>query len=406
MATSIIIGPTATTIIAATTTVTTTRAGTGTRTGSIRTIICTPTATTTATLIIMRARPVDIIAGGNQGDSDSEDPSPDVAEDGQNGRPLAKAARLLLLHASEAYIFTVELRHLRYFVAVAEMENVSRAASQKLYISQPSISRQIRDLEDEVGVQLFERMPKSVRLTDAGRVFLEKARATLKETEDAVATVRALAGKGAGELHVGDFPLVTARIMPGLLRHYQKAMSNVHVKLHDWPVEKAIAGVRNGQLQLAIIIPPLTPNSLDELQFEQLLATRICLAVSGNHPFARRRSVSLAEAAREPFVGLMHEEYPQHRAYLAAIFAKVKEKPNIVEEHDGWAGVLSAVDAGTGVALVSDAFTYAFGDRLKLLRLTPEPKRVAIGILTRRGKLTPAAEKFWQCAKEAFCAIR
>jgi len=299
----------------------------------------------------------------------------------------------------------VELRHLRYFVAVAEMENVSRAASQKLYISQPSISRQIRDLEDEVGVQLFERMPKSVRLTDAGRVFLEKVRAILKQTEDAVSTVRALAGKSAGELHVGDFPLVTARMMPRVLRHYQKVIPNVHLKLHDWPVEKAIAGVRKGQLQLAIIIPPLTPNSLDELRFEELMTVRICLAVSSDHPFARRRSISLAEAARQPFVALMHEEYPQHRAYLAAVFAKVKDKPRIVEEHDGWAGVFSAVGAGTGVAMVSDAFNDAFGDRVKVLRLTPEPRRVAIGILTQKGKLTPAAQKFWQCAKEAFCAI-
>jgi DNA-binding transcriptional LysR family regulator len=222
----------------------------------------------------------------------------------------------------------------------------------------------------------------------------------LKDTDDAVATVRTLAGKCASELHVGDFPLATARMMPGLLRHYQKAMPNVHVKLHDWPVEKEITGVRNGQLQLAIIIPPLKPNSLDELHFEELLAARICLAVSCDHPFARRPSLSLAEAAREPFVGLMHEEFPQHRVYLVAIFAKVKDKPRIVEEHDGWAGVFSAVDAGTGVAIVSDAFTYAFGDRIKLLRLTPEPKRVAVGILTRKGRLSPAAEKFCECAKQ------
>src|SRR6478609_9405587 len=99
----------------------------------------------------------------------------------------------------------VELRHLRYFVAVAEMENVSRAATQRLYVSQPSLSRQIRDLEEELGVQLLERRAKSVSLTEAGRVFLEKARAILKETDDAVAEVRAVAGKTATELHVGDW---------------------------------------------------------------------------------------------------------------------------------------------------------------------------------------------------------
>ena len=300
----------------------------------------------------------------------------------------------------------MELRHLRYFVAVAEMENVSRAATQRLYVSQPSLSRQIRDLEEELGVQLLERRAKSVCLTEAGRAFLEKARAILKDTDNAVATVRALAGKRETELHIGDWPLATGRIMPALLRAYQKAMPKVKVKLHDWPVEKNIAGVRESRLHLAIIIPPLKSNSLDELNFEELLTLRVCLAVSSNHPFARKQSVSLADAVREPFIGLMLEEYPRFQEYLAAIFASVNEKPRIVEEHDGWAGVFSAVDAGTGVAIVSDAFTYAFGDRIKLLRIIPEPKRVPIGILTRRGRLSPAAEKFRDCAKDAFAAVR
>jgi DNA-binding transcriptional LysR family regulator len=295
----------------------------------------------------------------------------------------------------------VELRHLRYFVAVAEMENLSRAATQRLYVSQPSLSRQIRDLEEELGVQLLERRPKSVCLTEAGRAFLEKARAILKDTDDAVSTVRALGGKRETELNVGDLPIATGQMMPGLIRSYQKAMPTVRVKLHDWPVEKEIAGVRDGRLQLAIIIPPLKSNSLDELRFVELLTVRVCLAVASDHPFAGRKSVPLADAARERFIGLMHEEYPRYQEYLDAIFAPVSEKPRIVEEHDGWAGVFSAVDAGTGVAIVSDAFTYAFGERIKVLRLTPEPKRVPIGILTRSGRLSPAAEKFCECAKEA-----
>ena len=88
----------------------------------------------------------------------------------------------------------MELRHLRYFVAVAEMENVTRAATEKLHVAQPSWSRQIRDLEDEVGVPLLERTAKSVRLTDAGRAFLDDARAILKQTDDAVLRARAIGG--------------------------------------------------------------------------------------------------------------------------------------------------------------------------------------------------------------------
>ena len=297
----------------------------------------------------------------------------------------------------------MELRHLRYFVAVAEMENVSRAAL-KLHVSQPALSRQIRDLEDEIGFSLLERTAKSVRLTDAGRKFLDDARVLLQNADEAVTKARGIAGKH--ELLVGDWPLATGRMMPALLRAYQQAVPNVHVKLHDWPVDQNIVGVREGRLQLAIIVAPLKAKALDDLLFQKLMSMRASLAASCDHPFMRRQSVSLAEAAREPFIGLVREKYPHYPEYVATIFAGVNEKPRLVEEHDGWAGLFSAVRAGTGVALYSDAFSYMFGDRVKLLRLTPEPKRVPIGIITRKGKLSPAAEKFCQCAKEAFSALR
>jgi DNA-binding transcriptional LysR family regulator len=298
----------------------------------------------------------------------------------------------------------VELRHLRYFVAVAEMENVSRAATQKLHVAQPSLSRQIRDLEDEVGVPLLERGAKSVRLTDAGRAFLEEARAILKRADDAVLKARGIAGKQ--ELLVGDWSLGTGRIMPALLRAYQQALPNVAVKLHDWTVDQNITGVRDGRLELAIILFPLKGNALAELQFQELTTARVCLSVSAEHPFARRKSVPLVEAAREPFIGLTPEKYPRYEEYVAAIFARANDKPKIAEEHDGWAGVFSAVSAGKGVTVSADVFSYMFGDRIKHLRLTPEPERVRLGVITRKGKLNPAAEKFCECAKEVFAALR
>ena len=300
----------------------------------------------------------------------------------------------------------VELRHLRYFVAVAEMENLSRAATQKLHVAQPSLSRQIRDLEDEVGVPLLERTPKSVRLTDAGRAFLDDARAILKQADEAVLRARAISGKQATELLVGDWPLGTGRIMPELLHAYQQAMPTVHVKLHDWSVDNNIGGVRDGRLHLAIIIAPLKLSALADLQFQELVKVRVCLVVSARHPFARKQSVSLIDAAREPFIGLIRERYPRYQEYIDAIFASVKDKPRIIEEHDGWAGVFSSVAAGAGVATSTAAFSSMFGDRVKCIGLKPEPPRVSIGIVTRKGKLSPAAEKFCECAREAFTVLR
>lgn len=118
------------------------------------------------------------------------------------------------------------------------------------------------------------------------------------------------------------------------------------------------------------------------------------------HPFARRRTVSLADAAREPFVTFARGVYSDYHNQFAAVFADVKVRPRIVEEHDDFSSLVSAIETGTGVALVSDAFAYATGERVKLLRFNPEPKTAVLGIAAPEGRLSPAAEKFWRCATQ------
>jgi DNA-binding transcriptional LysR family regulator len=294
----------------------------------------------------------------------------------------------------------VELRHLRYFVAAAETENVSRAAL-KLHVSQPALSRQIRDLEDEIGFCLLERTAKSVRLTQAGRAFLSDARALLQQADEVVKKARAIAGAESTELKVGYSPAATARILPAILRAYQRVTSKAQVKLHDWSNEENVAGLRDGRLHLAFVVRPPREASLEGIRFEELVRERICLAVPPHHAFATRRSVSLADAASEPFIGLTREEYPDYHSFLSVIFGSLKTKPQLIEEHDSISGVMSSVEAGIGIAIGAEAFGYSFGNRVKLLRLTPEPKPISIGIAAPNGRLSPAAEKFWQSAKEA-----
>jgi len=289
---------------------------------------------------------------------------------------------------------------LRYFVAVAEMENVSRAAL-KLHVSQPALSRQIRDLEDEIGFSLLERTAKSVRLTDAGRAFLDNARALLQNADEAVTKARAVASAEPTELHVGYSPTPTAEILPKILRAFQAAMPNVHVRLHDWSNKDILEGIRDGRLQLGLIVPPAKASALPDLRYEGLFHERVCVAVAPQHPFARRRAIPLAEVAAEPLIGLTREDYPNYYDYLSVIFLKLKQKPRVVEEHDSFSAVMSAVEAGTGVALGGDVLGHILGNRVKLLHITPEPKPVAVGIVGTKGRLSPAAEKFWQCAKEA-----
>jgi len=289
---------------------------------------------------------------------------------------------------------------LRYFVAVAETENVSRAAL-KLHVSQPALSRQIRDLEEEIGFLLLERTAKAVKLTEAGRVFLNDARELLRQVDQAVRKARAIAKAEPTELHVGYSPTAVAHLLPKALRAFQRAMPQIQLRLHDLGFETILGRLRDRKLDIGLIIRPAKATSLHDLRYEELFRERVCLAVALQHPFALRKSVSLAEAAGEPIIGLTREDYPGYFDYLSAIFAPVKQKPRVVEEHDSMAGIVSSIEAGNGVALAAEVFGYSFGNRVKLLRLTPEPKPVSIGIASAKGKLGAAAQRFWQCAKEA-----
>src|SRR4029077_7547510 len=147
------------------------------------------------------------------------------------------------------------------------MKNVSRAAL-KLHVSQPALSRQIRDLEDEIGFPLLERTAKSVRLTDAGRAFLDNARALLQNADEAVTKARAVASAEPTEIHVGYSPMPTAEILPKTLQAFQQAMPNVHVRSHDWSNREILDGIRDGRLQLGLIIPPPKASALDDVRYE------------------------------------------------------------------------------------------------------------------------------------------
>jgi LysR family transcriptional regulator, benzoate and cis,cis-muconate-responsive activator of ben and cat genes len=293
----------------------------------------------------------------------------------------------------------MELRHLRYFMAAAEVENVSRAAV-KLHLSQPALSRQIRDLEQEVGFALFERSPRSMHLTPAGKTFLEEVRAVLQRVEDAVNRARAVATGGQAELHVGYAPSPMVRIMPPALRVFQAESPGVRVRLHDLSTEEMLSGVRDGKLELAFLVRPNRAR-LRGLHFEELARESMCLTVPPSHELARAGSVSLAQASRLPLVTFSRKEYPEYHEYLEALFASVKPRLRITEEHDSASSLIAAVESGAGVAIVPRSFSCSAGPRLTLLPLTPEPERIVLGAVWPDAGLKPLAERFWKSSKQA-----
>jgi len=291
----------------------------------------------------------------------------------------------------------MELRHLKYFIAAAEEENVSRAAL-KLHVSQPGISRQIRDLEHEIGFDLFHRTAKSLKLTAAGKVFLEEARAVLQRADDAVKNARAVSS-GSGELHVGYAPSLTARFLPQALRAFQSGMPRVRVKLHDCSTEEMLANLRANKLQLALTIR-VDSRILREFNFVELTRETLLLAVSPRHKLAKSRSVTLGEAIREPLVSYSRKDYPEAYKMVISLFAGSKVKPRIAEEHDSMSSLIAAIESGAGVGIVPDSLKCNAGWRLKFIPFSPALHPVIIGAYWPKKQKSAAAEQFVQCAKE------
>jgi DNA-binding transcriptional LysR family regulator len=290
----------------------------------------------------------------------------------------------------------MELRHLRYFVSVAEEENVTRAAA-KLHVAQPAVSRQIRDLEDELGLSLLERTAKSVRLTDAGRVFLEEAKAVLQRADDAVKTVRAVSEGTRGELHVGYAPSLTVQILPRALRRFQAAVPGVRVSLHDLSTEEMWRGLHEGDLHLCLGVAP-AGKQLRGLRFHELARYPMCVAVAPGHRFARLRTITLDKAVGEPFIGYSRAGYPEYHEAMVKIFTGTGRAPHIAEEHDSVTSLIAAVEAGRGIALVPECMACLAGPRLKLVPVKPPIEPVVVGAVCERTHTSAAAQKFIEAA--------
>ncbi len=293
----------------------------------------------------------------------------------------------------------MELRHLRYFLAVGEALNFTKAAAQ-LRVAQPALSRQVQDLEDEIGVDLVRRSPRGVTLTAEGRLFLDEVRELLKRADESVEKVRALARGEYGELHIGYAPSPTVEMLPPALAAFQKAVPRVKVLLHDLSSDELIAGLRNATLELAIMVQP-TGEQTAGIEFELLRTYPLCVALTAAHPFARLKSITLEKLAAEPLVGLRRKDYSEYYHILDHIFAPIRAKPRIAVECDSASSLITEVEAGRGIALATLSFKLVAGKRLLYRPLTGTTEVGSVGIArATKGDVTPAGERFCEILRK------
>lgn len=291
----------------------------------------------------------------------------------------------------------MELRHLRYFVTVAEEENVTRAAA-RLHVSQPPLTRQIRDLESELGVALFQRTGKSLRLTEPGRFFLGEARSALQRVEEAVQALRNFASGGQGEVHVGYAPSPSVGILPLILREFRRRTPRVRIVLHDHASPEMLAGLRNGSLHAAFMMEP-PARLVRDLVFEKLRAFPLVVAIAPDHPFARRRSVTLKEVLAEPIVAYSRKEFPDYHGLLNRATGGATKRLRLVEECDSGTSLIAAIESGRGIAITSTSLADSSGRRLRFVDLSPPLAGAAtLGIACRRDRLSPLIRSLLEIA--------
>lgn len=290
----------------------------------------------------------------------------------------------------------MELRHLRYFVAVAEEQNITRAA-QRLNVSQPPLSRQVRDLECELGVTLLVRGAKSVKLTPAGRLFLDEARAVLRRADEAVQAVQALASERAEDLHVGYAPSPSVELLPEVLRVFEGIAPGVRVVLHDLTSSEMIAGLENGSLGAALVVGHSRPRR-SGLEFHRLRRYRVGLLVARGHALCRRRSIRPDAIASLPMVVYSRAEYPDYHEMLLDLLGESARRLRIVQECDGAFSLISAVEVGRGVALVAESAAIVAGKRAVFIPFEPAPQPMEVGVSVRAGA-TGVARRFFDVAR-------
>ncbi|MGA4365704.1 LysR family transcriptional regulator [Pantoea ananatis] len=250
----------------------------------------------------------------------------------------------------------IELRHLRYFIAVAEELHFGRAA-QRLHISQPPLSQQIMQLEAETGAQLFNRTNRSVQLTPAGAQFLQDARAILLQVEQATQRAARLHRGEEGELRIGfTSSAAFIGVMSDALYVFRQRWPNVHVQMQEINTRQQLAPLHEGKLDLGVMRN--TPLPAD-LHHQLLLREPLCAVVHKAHPLATAGRITLQALAREPFVFFDPQVGTALYSEIMDLLQRYQIRPYITQEVGEAMTILGLVATGLGVSILPASFSHA-----------------------------------------------
>jgi DNA-binding transcriptional LysR family regulator len=291
----------------------------------------------------------------------------------------------------------MEIRHLRYFLAVAEEGNVTRAA-ERLHISQPPLSQQIKDLERTLGVSLFARSQQGMTLTAAGEAFRVEAHRIVQAAEHAKrVAVRASTGE-TGTLRVG-FTGSSAfnPVVAGALREFRRRWPEVEVQLEEANTTRLTEGMVHRKLDAAFLRP--ASNEMPDLQVHRFKDERMKIALPSSHPLAGLKRVALHRLAHDSFVLFpRHVGLSLHDAIIGACQAAGFE-PRIGQESPQLSSVINLVAADLGVSVVPASLTQIQLKGVSYLDILGPAPVATLGLAIHRSSDNPTVHNLWQVAR-------
>ncbi|WP_410651340.1 LysR substrate-binding domain-containing protein [Amycolatopsis sp. cmx-4-54] len=292
----------------------------------------------------------------------------------------------------------MELRQLRYFVAVAEEMNFRRAA-ERLHIAQPALSQQISKFEHELRTELFRRTTRRVELTDSGRVLLVEGRRVLAEADHALAAVTHAAHGETGTLRVGFVSSAALSIVPAIALALRESLPGLHLDLREATTDDQLESVGEGRLDVAIVreVEP-APG----LTVRPLLRERLIVAVHEAHPLADRGSIGLAELAGERFLVFPRSRVSRLYDHIAYLCHRAGFRLEATQEAVQFPTLLGLAAANTGITIVPESLSALQLPGLRYVPISDAEALSVVSVVCRADRETaPQVAKFLEIAATA-----
>ena len=292
----------------------------------------------------------------------------------------------------------MELRHLRYFIAVAEELNFTKAA-QRMCTVQPSLSQQIKDLEHEVGVQLLMRTNRKVELTAEGQAFLKEARLSLEHAEKAIMDARQIAQLSKEQLNIGFVPVAEMKVFPYIMPNIRAQFPELKIHFHSLMDIDQISAVRKGEIDIAFT---RYVEESPEIESVQIFTEPLALIVPKNSPVAEQRHISIKSINQQDFIISDEHSSPELYRIIQDFFKQNKLNVNLVQHSTNILLNVNLVGMGVGWSLVPSYVIPLLGDKI-LVKSTVEPlPTIGLYASYRKDRKNEAIELILKVLKEQF----